>query len=259
MKLDEIKISRSIVKRYMEKLLDNLDVDVVIVGGGPAGMVAGYYLAKNRVKTVLIERKISLGGGMWAGGIMFNEIVVQQQGKKILDEFGINIQEVEPGYFCADAVECVSTICSHAVKAGLRVFNLVSVEDVMLHKGRVDGVVVNWTAVEMTSLYVDPVCIRAKYVIDATGHPAEIARLVQDKSQQKLATDTGKIMGERSMDADRAESIILGNTKEIHPGLFVAGMCANAVFGSPRMGPVFGGMLLSGKKAAEEVITGLSV
>ncbi|HDD43749.1 MAG TPA: ribose 1,5-bisphosphate isomerase, partial [Candidatus Desulfofervidus auxilii] len=41
------------------------------------------------------------------------------------------------------------------------------------------------------------------------------------------------------------------NTKEAYPGVFVAGMAANATFGSYRMGPIFGGMLLSGEKVAQ--------
>ena len=57
-------------------------------------------------------------------------------------------------------------------------------------------------------------------------------------------------MGEKSMWAEVAESKIMENTKEIYPGLIVAGMAANAVCGTPRMGPIFGGMLLSGKRAA---------
>ena len=36
-----------------------------------------------------------------------------------------------------------------------------------------------------------------------------------------------------------------------YTGLFVSGMAANGVSGSFRMGPIFGGMLMSGKKAAE--------
>jgi thiamine thiazole synthase len=51
--------------------------------------------------------------------------------------------------------------------------------------------------------------------------------------------------------ADVAETTTLENTREVFPGLYVAGMSANATFGSYRMGPIFGGMLLSGKKAAE--------
>ncbi len=51
--------------------------------------------------------------------------------------------------------------------------------------------------------------------------------------------------------ADMGEKEIIQNTREIYPGLIVTGMAANTVFGSPRMGAIFGGMLLSGKKAAE--------
>ncbi len=53
--------------------------------------------------------------------------------------------------------------------------------------------------------------------------------------------------------ADVAEQTTLENTKEAFPGLWVAGMSANATFGSYRMGPIFGGMLLSGRKVAHLV------
>ena len=86
MKLDEIKISRAIIEAYNEKLIKALDVDVAIAGAGPSGMVCGYYLAKAGKRVVLFERKLSVGGGMWGGGIMFNEIVVQEEAKKILDD-----------------------------------------------------------------------------------------------------------------------------------------------------------------------------
>lgn len=56
------------------------------------------------------------------------------------------------------------------------------------------------------------------------------------------------------MHPDLGEKMVVENTREVYPGLFVTGMAANAVFGAPRMGPIFGGMLLSGKKAAEEIL-----
>ena len=64
-------------------------------------------------------------------------------------------------------------------------------------------------------------------------------------------TPSGKIEGERSLWAERAEQTTIENTREVFPRVYVTGMCANAVFGSYRMGPIFGGMLLSGKKVAQ--------
>ena len=57
--------------------------------------------------------------------------------------------------------------------------------------------------------------------------------------------------------AEKGETSLVENSREVYPNLFVAGMAANAVFGSPRMGPIFGGMLLSGKVCAERVATQL--
>lgn len=257
MKLDEQVITRAIIDRFTQKWTNHLNLDVAVVGGGPSGLVAAYYLAKNGRKVALFERKLSIGGGMWGGGMMFNEIVVQEEGKKVLDEIGISTLPFQTGYYTADAVEAVTTLASKACQAGAKIFNLMSVEDVMIRQSdgpesaRVVGLVINWTAVEMAELHVDPLTVRGRYTIDATGHAIELVHIIVRKSGSKLLTKTGKVMGEKSMWAEVAENSTLENTREAFPGVYVTGMAANATFGSYRMGPIFGGMLLSGKKVAE--------
>ncbi|ODS38700.1 MAG: ribose 1,5-bisphosphate isomerase [Candidatus Altiarchaeales archaeon WOR_SM1_86-2] len=249
--MDEIKISKAIVEGYTRDFMDATELDVAVVGGGPSGMASAYYLAKNGVKAAVFERKLSVGGGMWGGGMGFNKIVVQEEGKGILDEFGIRAKEYEKGYYVADSLESVSAICLKTIRAGAKIFNLVSFEDVMVREEKITGLVINWSAIEMAKLHVDPLTIRSKIVIDATGHAAEVCRIVVKKMGQKLRTETGDLLGEKPMHAERGEKEILDNTREIYPGLIVAGMAANAAYGSPRMGPIFGGMLLSGRKSAE--------
>jgi thiamine thiazole synthase len=254
MELKETTISLAIMDRYMEKLRSHVETDVAIVGGGPSGRVGGYNLSGAGRKAALFERKLSIGGGMWGGGMMFNEIVVQESALPILEEFGVRVKAYGEGYYTADAVEATSTITSRAVKAGLVVFNCISVEDVMMREDRVIGLVLNWSPVEMAGLHVDPLAMRADSIIDATGHATEVVHIVRKKVPGRLNTPTGGVEGERSLWSDRAETLTLENTGEVFPGLFVAGMAANAVYGGPRMGPIFGGMLLSGKKVAEQIL-----
>ena len=250
--LDDVTISKAITESFMKDFLEAMEADVAIGGAGPAGMTAAYYLARAGVKIVLFERQLRVGGGMPGGGMMFNRIVVQEEGKKLLDEFDVKTREYEKGYYVADSLEAVSTICSKAIQAGARIFNLISIEDVMIREDdRITGLVLNWSAVTLAGLHVDPLSMRAGVVIDATGHASEICRIVENKLGAKLRTKTGGVMGEKSMWAEMGEQKILENTTEVYPGLIVAGMAANAVFGAPRMGPIFGGMLLSGKRAAE--------
>ena len=117
--------------------------------------------------------------------------------------------------------------------------------------------VVNWTPVLREGLHVDPLNILAKVVIDGTGHDSEIAATVARKNGIRLATETGAVIGERSLDVVSGEEEVVNGTKEIYPGLYVCGMAASAVSGTPRMGPIFGGMLMSGKKVADEIIARL--
>jgi thiazole biosynthesis enzyme len=249
--MDEVVISRAITESYMKDLLEAMEVDVAVAGAGPAGLVTAYYLAKDGIKVIVFERQLRVGGGMPGGGMMFNRIVLQKEGKRILDEFGVATKEYQKGYYVAGSLEAISTICSRTIKAGAKIFNLISVEDVMIREGdRITGLVLNWSAVSWSKLHVDPLTVRCKVAVDATGHDAEVCRIVVSKIGPKLRTKTGEVMGEKSMWAEKGEKEILKNTREVYPGLVVAGMTANAVFGSPRMGAIFGGMLLSGKKAA---------
>ncbi|MGB2863293.1 MAG: FAD-dependent oxidoreductase, partial [Sedimentisphaerales bacterium] len=73
----EIEISRVITQEYNRKLTEHLENDVVIVGAGPAGLTAGYYLAKAGYRTALLERKLSTGGGIWGGAAGYNVVVTQ--------------------------------------------------------------------------------------------------------------------------------------------------------------------------------------
>jgi thiazole biosynthesis enzyme len=253
--IDETIVTRAIVESYTKEFLEYTNMDVAIVGAGPSGMVAGYYLAKAGIKTAIFERKLSVGGGMWGGGMMFNKIVVQSLGKDILDEFDISYTEFQKGYYVVDSVEAVSALCYKCTTAGTKIFNLVTVEDVMIRENdRISGLVLNWSPVDMARLHVDPVTVKSKYVIDATGHDAEICSYVEGRLKGGLSTENGVVIGEKPMWAEVGERELVANIREFYPGLLATGMAVNAILGLPRMGAIFGGMLLSGKKVAELAI-----
>ena len=257
MVLDERIITEAIAAKYFEKFRSCLDLDVAIVGGGPSGLTAGWKLAEQGFKVALFERKLSLGGGMWGGGMTWNYIVVQEEGGRILEEAGLALEEYAPGYFTVDAVACTVTLAARACAAGLKVFNCMSVEDVCIRETgegkRVTGLVVNSSPVTMAGLHVDPLVLHTRFVIEATGHDVEVLRTLVRKNGVRLDTPSGGIEGERSMWAEVAEANTVKHTREVFPGMWVAGMAANAAYGSYRMGPIFGGMLLSGVKVAERI------
>ncbi|MHA1404379.1 MAG: sulfide-dependent adenosine diphosphate thiazole synthase [Candidatus Helarchaeota archaeon] len=127
-------------------------MDVAIAGGGPAGLVAGKYLAEKGIKTCLFERKLSVGGGMWGGGMMMPIVVVQEAGKQILDDFSVKMEKYSENYYHSDSIETVTKLVSKSIDAGLQIFNLISIEDVMIRENdKVTGFVINWTATEIAS------------------------------------------------------------------------------------------------------------
>lgn len=249
-KVTEAGISRAIVGEFNKWFNDYITSDVIIIGGGPSGLVAGMDLARKGFKTLIVESNNYIGGGFWIGGFLMNTLTFREPGDKILDELGIPYKEAEKGLFIADGPNACSKLISKACDAGVRILNMAKFDDVVLRNGKVEGVVINWMPVmslprQLTC--VDPISLESKIVIDATGHDANVCRVLERRGILKLS-EFGP------MDVNSSEDLVVEKTGEVYPGLIVTGMAVSAVYGIPRMGPTFSGMLYSGRKAAEETL-----
>jgi len=242
----ETDISKAILDTYHRREVAALANDVVIVGAGPAGLAAGYFLAKAGVKTTILEKRLSIGGGIWGGAAGYNVIVIEDA--EILDELQITTKK-EKGLYLADAIEFATGLAYQAKQAGAEILNLMQVEDVIIKNKGVEGAVVNHTAIMMAGLHVDPYCIASKCVVDATGHAAEVVAMLLKRKPDLVPRG----IQEGFMDVRTSEAGVVEKTGEIYPGLYLAGMSVASVFGLPRMGPIFGGMIDSGKKVAEMI------
>ena len=248
--ISEIHITKTIMNEFLDDFIENiLDSDIVIVGSGPCGVAAAKYAAELGHKTVMIERNIYGGGGMWQGGYLMPKNTVQAPAHEILEECGVRLKEAGNGLYVCDSFEMVSKMLASACDAGAKLLNSTNVEDLVLKEDHVEGVVIQWFPVQQMPKFItcmDPIAIRSKVVIDATGHDSF---LVKRLSEQRQGIPVPKGCG--SLWVDEAEKQTVELTHEIYPGLIVAGMSATSTYGAPRMGPTFGGMLLAGKKAAE--------
>lgn len=240
--MKDVVISGTILEAFFEKLEEFLELDVAIVGAGPSGLVASYELAKRNRKVAVFEERNAPGGGIWGGGMMFNEIVIEKDLEDFLEELDVRYK-VNRNYLVVDSCHFAAALIYRATRLGVPIFNNMSVEDVAMQDGRVCGIVINWGPVRRLGLHVDPITVKATFVVDGTGHPANVVSLLVKRGLLEKKT-------EFPMNAEEAERFVVEKTGEVFPGLFAAGMAVCEIHGGPRMGPIFGGMILSGIKVA---------
>jgi thiamine thiazole synthase len=251
----EKAITRAIVGEFAAQFMEYVESDVIIVGGGPSGLMAAKNLSRAGQRVLVIERNNYLGGGFWIGGYLMNKLTVRHPAERVLNDLGIPYREIEPGLMVADGPHACSKLIAAACDAGVKFANMTIFDDVVLREGnRVGGVVVNWTPVaamprEITC--VDPVALEAKMVMDCTGHDACVVRKLEERGLIKT-------QGFGGMWVERSEDLVVEHTGEVHPGLIVTGMAVATTFGLPRMGPTFGAMLLSGERAAQVALEKLA-
>ncbi len=243
----ESEVTIAIARAFLNHLEYCATSDVIIVGGGPSGLIGGRDIANKGLKVTLVERNNYLGGGFWSGGYFMNKFTVRAPAHEVLAELGVPCSEAGEGLYVADAPYACSQLIASACKSGVKILNLTLLEDIILREARVKGVVINWSPVtylphEIAAL--DPIPLEAKVVIDATGHDASVLRKLEKRGLVKLE-------GEGALCIEESEDAIVERTGEVYPGLIATGMAVASVYGLPRMGPTFGAMLLSGKKAAE--------
>ncbi len=145
-------------------------VDVLVVGGGPAGVGAALAAAEQGANTLLIERREMLGG-TWTAGLVNPFFEFQNRGwivARLVERLGALDSWRDVGFHTFDTETMSFVLEQMMAEAGASYWYGVLMVDAIAHEGQVLGVVIESKAGREAIL--------AKVVIDCTGDGDVAAR-----------------------------------------------------------------------------------
>lgn len=161
-----MKVLRKAVELEIEKT-----VDVLVVGGGPAGVGAAVSAARNGAKTLLLEKRAFLGGNITAcfvencnyflkGTPFHSEGIYAEIERRCKEEFGSdNIRLRNPNAFCSEYLKVF--LDRFVQESGAEVWFHSFVNEVITTDDHIDAVIIQTKK--------GPMAVAAEIIIDTTG------------------------------------------------------------------------------------------
>ncbi|QLQ78651.1 hypothetical protein HG537_0A08990 [Torulaspora globosa] len=277
----ESTVSRAMTSRYFKDLDKHAVSDVIIVGAGSSGLSAAYVIAKNRPDLIvtIIEANNCPAGGSWLAGALMSAMIVRKPGHLFLEELEIPFEDEGDYVVVKHAALFASTVTAKVLQfPNVKFFNATAVEDLVTRPAgpngeiTVAGVVTNWTLVSQAhdlQSCMDPNVIElAGYkndgtrdvskkhgvILSTTGHDGPFGAF---SAKRIVSIDkNSQLKGMKGLDMNNAEADVVKNSGKYKgvESMYFAGMEVAELAGCNRMGPTFGAMLVSGIKAAEEIL-----
>ncbi|MFH1485614.1 MAG: FAD-dependent oxidoreductase, partial [Chloroflexota bacterium] len=127
--VDEKDVTRAIVGGFLRQFEQYAESDVIIIGAGPSGLMAGRDLARDGIKVLIVERNNYLGGGFWIGGYLMNKVTVRAPAQEVLNELGVPHDMAVEGLYVADGPHACSKLIAAACDAGAKFANMTMFDD----------------------------------------------------------------------------------------------------------------------------------
>ncbi len=163
--------------------------DVLVIGGGPAGVAASLAASRGGANTILVERYNHLGG-LWTGGLVlpllsthalsrnngFQQVIygISDEIARKLKDLGMAINDVNP-VIDPEAAKYVLDVMIR--EAGVKMLYHCWASNVVMDKGNINAVVVESKS--------GRAAIQAKVVVDCTGDGDIFHRAGEDYSLMK--------------------------------------------------------------------------